>query len=432
MSSSDSSNAVVSQRYETIFSVFMLMVVFLYRHNEHLVFPQIFYLFAAMLMVNLIAGWVLRKWPSSMLGAVAIVLANCGVITAILAQSGGPLSNLWVLYLLPIYTVCLLLNGLQLALIVSGIISFNAVFYCLWNEPCEEGSGFDIALRTGIFIFAAGVTWKFAQKDRQTKEKLALQRSDIKRVESELLAEHGRLQDARTMADIGQLASGIAHDLIGPLTVITGTARMMLEDAATKAYHADLERIVRAVTLCETISQNVLGFARSHEMKLEPCDLTMIIDAALQVYEPLLIQSGITVDKKLNLGLPRVNCSLGHIERIFLNLLSNARAAMPNGGRLTISGKTVFPGTGDMPWAQITLEDNGPGIPADVMERIFKPFNTSKAVGKGTGLGLYLSRQIAMDHGGRLLAQNRPEGGARFTLSLPAAMTGAPPVSKAA
>ena len=370
------SDVAVSQRYETIFSVFMLAVVFLYRHNDHLVFPGIFYLFGVLLVLNLAAGWMLRRWPSNVWAAVGIVLANCGIITAILSYSGGPLSNLWVLYLLPIYTVCLLLSGLQLALIVGGIISFNMVFYYFWSDVRMEGSGFDISLRTGLFLFAAAVTWKFAQKDRASREKLARQRLDIARIESELVAEHTRVEEAKTMADIGQLAAGISHDLMGPLTVALGTAKMMLEDAAASPFRADLERIVRAVRMCETISQNVLGFARNREMAMAPCDLRAIAESALLVYEPLLTQQSIRVERRIEEGLPPVKVSAAHIERIFLNLLSNARAAMKDGGTIRLIGDKVVQGPDRATWVRFAVEDTGPGLPDEVLQQAFKPFNT--------------------------------------------------------
>src|SRR5262245_29189915 len=125
------SDAAVSRRYETIFVIFLLALVFLYRDNTNLVYPQILYLFVFLLGLNLSAGWALRKWPTHPWVATSITLGNCGVLTAVLAYSGGPDSNFWVLYLLPIYTVCLLMSGLQLILIVLGIISFNGAFCIL-------------------------------------------------------------------------------------------------------------------------------------------------------------------------------------------------------------------------------------------------------------------------------------------------------------
>jgi signal transduction histidine kinase len=153
-------------------------------------------------------------------------------------------------------------------------------------------------------------------------------------------------------------------------------------------------------------------------VKRAPCGLTRIVESALNVYEPLLRQSGIFVEPRLAEPLPEVSVNASQIERIVLNLLSNARAAMKKGGTLRVTAQKAK-GPNGAPWAEIVVEDSGPGIPPEVMERIFKPFVTTKAPGEGTGLGLYLSRQIAMEHGGRLLVENRAEGGARFTLAFP-------------
>ena len=417
------SSSTNSHRYETIFCVFLLAVVFLYRDNGHLVYPNILYLFGGLLSFNLFAGWVLRHCPTRADIAAGIVLGNCALITGILSQSGGADSNLWVLYLLPIYTVCLLLDGFQLVLIVLGIVSFNALFHRLSVDREIDGTMmFNLSLKTGLFVFAAAATWRMAQKDRRSRQKVEEHRAEMERMENLMETQKSTFVEVKRMADIGQAASGIAHDIAGPLTVILGTARMLLEENAAQIFQKDLERIARAAQLCETISSNVLSFARSHKVEEEPCDLRRVVESALQIYEPLLLERRIEIEKEFAPNLSLINGCSSQLERVMLNLFSNARAAMSEGGRLRIVVEESSPRPFSNPWVQVIIEDTGPGVSPTALARIFKPFNTTKAPGEGTGLGLYVCRQIAVEHQGRLHVENRDEGGARFILSIPSAV----------
>ena len=132
----------------------------------------------------------------------------------------------------------------------------------------------------------------------------------------------------------------------------------------------------------------------------------------------MFADAGIDLEKKFNRHHLRV---LGHpeqLERILLNLLGNAVKAMPSGGALTIRTKTDCMKDGRSR-IMVLVEDTGTGISDEAMTNLFKPFSTTRPLAGGTGLGLYLSRDIAVKHGGSLQAENAPTGGARFTLTLP-------------
>lgn len=118
----------LSNRYEAGFCVFMGALAFLGRDNPSLEYPAILHLFGVLMVLNLLAGIALRRRPDAPMISTGFILANCGVITAILAYSGGASSNLWVLYLLPIFTVCLLLGPRETVFITVGVVAFNAVF----------------------------------------------------------------------------------------------------------------------------------------------------------------------------------------------------------------------------------------------------------------------------------------------------------------
>ena len=411
-------------KYETIFCIFLVILAFLFRENAHLAYPQVLYLFLLLLFLNLTAGTVFRHWSFRPWMGWGVVLGNGAIITAILAYSGGADSNLWVLYLLPIYTSCMFLNGIGVVLILLGMIGCLFFFELSGGPDMNAGSAFYLSLKTVIFSFAAIATWRVAQKNRKARENLSAQRRKVAEMEEKVNRFILKAKESEKMADIGQVASGIAHDLNNPITVILGTVNMLLEDDSVRGpFRADLERILRSVELCKNITANVLSLARTNADLVAPCDLNEIVEAALAIYENLLVQNGIKISKRYAAGKATVLGSPSDLERVVLNLLSNARFAMKSGGVLKITTETVLsPDPAGVSRVQLTVEDTGAGIPPETMAHIFKPFNTTKSPGEGTGLGLYLCREIASYHHGALRAENVPGGGARFILSLPMAM----------
>lgn len=408
------------QKYEAMFCIFLVMLAFLYRDNEHLVYPQILYLFVALLSINLAANYALRKWGGQAWLSALFILANCATITAILNYSGKEESNLWVLFLLPIYTVCMLLSGKEVLWITFGVISFNWAFHQFSVERWETEMMFFVLLKSGIFVFASTATWSIAARDRRGRERILQQKEELLSMESKLQEQTDQVVQMEKMADIGQLTSGVAHDLNNPITVIIGTVKVMLEDEAIdKSLRPDLERILRSGELCRVITLNLLGLVKQNEFKYTVRNINDILDSVLAMYENTLAQGAVKVDRKFAENLPDIPVSESHLQRVFLNLLANAKAAMKNGGTVTITTRMFASrrqGEGAM--LEVLVEDNGPGISAEAMPKLFKPFNTTKGP-EGTGLGLYLSREIINRHNGVLQATNRPQGGARFSILFP-------------
>ena len=403
-------NGVHAKRYETIFSVFLAALAFLWRDNPNLEYPQILYLFLALLGLNLAAGMALRLWPRRPGLSAAIALANCGVITAALRYSGGADSNLWALYLLPIFTAGLLLGAREAAWITGGAVAFNAAFLLHEAGSWRDAELFLLALKTGIFILAAAVT-STASQNHQVAVRALEEKND-------------ELEKAKPLAEMGMLSSGVAHDLKSPLSVILGTLEMMLarEDLPSET-RAQLERVGSAARHCRDIVVSVLSLGGRGRREFEEKTIEQVVGAALYVYGPSLAQSGIAVECSYEPGLPKVSVCTYEVQRLLLNLLANARDAMPSGGQVRIRAQeTRIPIAGAAACVRLVVEDTGPGFTESGLSNLFKPFATTK--GEGTGLGLYLCRLIAMDHGGSLRADNAPGGGARFELLLPGCRSG--------
>lgn len=414
----------VGSKYEVIFSIFLIVLAFLYRDNAHLIYPQVLYWLSLFLFLNLAVGFFLRAWPTREWVASLITMANCGVITAILSTSGGPESNLWILYLLPVFNVCLFLRGRDVVWITIGVIAFNVALYFHkgFAGSWDANAFFNLGIRAGLFVFAAAVVWRMALKNRSAQEKMEAQRKKMRDLEESIDQQKSQAQRLEKMADMGQLTSGVTHDLNNPLTVIFGTVKLLLEDLPSyPQIKPDLERILRSTELCKTIVSNLLSFARNQSLEQTPCQVHDVLDASISLYESTLNRKGIKVERKFSEELPDIQASVSQLQRVFLNLMANAKSVLTSGGKIFIRTERVSsPQKGGPDWIQITVEDTGPGIPESVLANIFKPFNSTKAPGEGTGLGLYLAKEIVSQHGGLLRAQNRPEGGARFVIALPA------------
>ena len=232
-------------------------------------------------------------------------------------------------------------------------------------------------------------------------------------------AERGRLQlEVRRnerLAALGTLLAGVAHEVRNPLAGIRSTAQLWQRGLGIGA--ESLEGLVQEVDRLDEIVSSLLRFSRADATGLSPGDLNAVLaEAARLVTSPARAQGvRIDVDVDLDPNLPRVAMSPPSLLQLFRNLTTNAIQAMPGGGTIRLSTRH----DPERLAVRATVEDGGPGLSAEAIGHLFEPFFTTKA--EGTGLGLAIAREIALAHGGDLIAANRPGvSGASFTLTLPA------------
>lgn len=402
--------------YEAVFCIFLAVMVYLGRENADFVYPTILYLFVLLLALNLAAIAALRCWPSREWISALVIAANCGTITAILSYSGGARSNLWVLYLLPIYTAALLLGGRETAWITAGATAFNTVICLNPSGPWRAAEAFEVCVKNGLFIFSAILTWRLASRERASSAKLLAQRRELER-QTELVERNEGL------AQMGLSSAAIVHDLKSPLVIIRAYADLCLsERTLDPEVRTDIERIKRSTVYCAELVEGILRAAGAGAAAGRSCEIHQRLESALELSGIGHGRSRIEVVRRFAPQALRVFAPPEQLERVFLNLLGNAAKAMPSGGRLTLRTSTA--GDGGAGRVLIAVEDTGSGISDEALEKLFKPFGTTRPREGGTGLGLYLCREIALKNGGSLTAENAPSGGARFTLSLP--LEGAP------
>jgi len=220
------------------------------------------------------------------------------------------------------------------------------------------------------------------------------------------------------MESVGQLAGGIAHDFNNILTVINGTAELVLEDLAEDhPLRSDILTVQRAGERAAALTRQLLVFSRRQTMKPLPVNLNRVCDQIHPMLERVLPES---IDKVCDLepGLPEVLADPGQMEQLILNLAINARDAMPDGGSLFIRTRLIRE---PEPCVELLISDTGHGMSNEVRLRAFEPFFTTKEAGKGTGLGLAMVYGIVQQSGGNIELDTAPSAGARFRILLPVA-----------
>jgi len=241
------------------------------------------------------------------------------------------------------------------------------------------------------------------------------------RLEAEREELRKRLTQSEKLAALGQFVAGIAHELNNPLQGVLGHLELlMVTGAFPKQLRREVQTIYREADRAAKIVRNLLVFAGSRRLARRSVSLNAVLQKVIALRQAAWRSLDIEVVRHYDEKLPRVLSDPLLLHQVFLNMVMNAEqaiAAAGRGGRIDIT--TAVVPSGDRIVA--TVRDTGNGIPADAFTRVFEPFYTTKEVGKGTGLGLAIVYGIIQEHGGHISAANHPDGGAIFTVELPAA-----------
>lgn len=222
-----------------------------------------------------------------------------------------------------------------------------------------------------------------------------------------------QLRKTERLAELGTLASGMAHEIGTPMNVILGRAELMMRKAKDESTRRGLETIVTQVERITKIMNQLLSFARKRPSEQRGVDLVWAIGNVLDMLQEKFDRYDIQVVKEFAPDLPQVLADTDHITQVLLNLLLNACQAMPGGGTLTLNVRAQ----GHM--VDLSVQDTGTGISEDEISNIFDPFFSTKAVGEGTGLGLTVVHGIIQEHNGTIRVSSVPNQGTTFVISLP-------------
>ena len=259
-------------------------------------------------------------------------------------------------------------------------------------------------------------------------EGYAMDITDRKKAEAERERLQRQLQQAQKMQAIGQLTGGVAHDFNNLLMSILGYTDLGLErfgaDPELKGY---LEEIRAAGRRAGDLVARMLAFSRGLEIKRTRVSLASVIEESVHLLRPVL-PSSVEIEVGVDAGTGDVSADAGQVQQMLMNLCINARDAMAGQGRIRIALRQTehrhrecasCHEAIDGPFAELSIADDGQGIDAETLSRIFEPFYTTKEIGKGSGMGLSMVHGITHDHGGHLLVESRPGVGSTFRLLFP-------------
>jgi signal transduction histidine kinase len=239
----------------------------------------------------------------------------------------------------------------------------------------------------------------------------------LRRHEAELVRKNEMLERQDRLASLGLLSASVAHELNTPLAVLRGSIEKLQETLNDPHAQERLSRMLRVTERLRSISEGLIGFARARKDETGPVGVRKSVEEAWALVA--IDEKAAEVHFHNHAGESlRVNGNSGRLVQVFVNLLRNAMAEVPAGGNIVVDaraerqdGRAVI---------AITVDDDGPGIPPDVLPNIFEAFVTTRLDARGTGLGLTVAEGIVIQHGGTIEASNRPAGGARLEVRLPA------------
>ncbi len=252
---------------------------------------------------------------------------------------------------------------------------------------------------------------------RQHESDLAEALAALERKNQMLDAARQNLADQDRLASVGLMSASIAHELNTPLAVLHGSVEKLRETVKDAAAQERLARMQRVTERLRKISGNLLDFARPPRYVMAPVDVRGMVEEAWGL---------VSIDEKaaairFENGVPAGELVTGDTDRlvqVFVNLLRNALGAVRLGGSIRVHSRRLT--AESQAWEVIDVDDDGPGIPDEVLPQIFEAFVTSRLDARGTGLGLTVAAGIVQQHAGAIEASNRPAGGARLEVRLPA------------
>ncbi len=282
-------------------------------------------------------------------------------------------------------------------------------------------------------------------------QELARLAESVNRMTERLLDAQGALVRAEKLASVGRLAAGVAHEVGNPLAAIENYVELLRRRGAEQDLIA---AVARETARIDGIVKSLLAYARPRDAEREGLDLGEVAAGAVALLKTQGVLRNVAIGVSTSDRLPSVLADRAAMEQVFVNLLLNAVDAAGAGGRIAVAASPTrlgddaegprraadpgssspegerrqrraprhLEGAADGSLAvQVVIGDSGPGVPGDLAERVFDPFFTTKPPGRGTGLGLAIVQRIVHDHGGRVDVGRAREGGAAFTVTLPAA-----------
>jgi signal transduction histidine kinase len=239
-------------------------------------------------------------------------------------------------------------------------------------------------------------------------------------LQSELAHQKELIFRAEKMSALGEMLAGVAHELNNPLSIVVGNMLILKEDELPHDIVLRVDKVSDAAERCVRIVRSFLAMARERPLNLSDVSPSFLVDAAVDSFLADAAAGSVEIVSDVPGDLPNLRVDETQIVQVLSNLLINAAQAFVESGiGDRISVHTDYDSNKAPRLLRIAIEDNGPGIPADIVGKVFDPLFTTKSAGKGTGVGLALCNRIVTSHGGTISVQSTPGSGARFVVDLP-------------
>ncbi|MBI3330067.1 MAG: GAF domain-containing protein [Nitrospinae bacterium] len=337
--------------------------------------------------------------PSSVVGLAA---ANGRPYLIKDALREGPLKNAERLSIQSLLAVPIILKGKILGVLATSITSLSRQF-----------TAADLRLATALADRAALAieNSRLYEQERELRRRMEDMNHRLTESLEQLKLSQRQLLQAEKLASLGSLSAGVAHEILNPLTVISGRLQLLLLKSGIppdlqRAYRLLLDQVDRIKRICD----GMLHFARQKEPRFQPVDLNANLTQTLSLLASELRLRNITVHTAFDPEVPYIVADEGQLRQVFLNLLTNAMDAMPGGGSLRLATQKGEP-------VQVMVADTGCGIPPEDLPKVFDPFFSTKQM--GTGLGLAVSHGIIQSHRGTIRVESVQREGTTVVIELP-------------
>ncbi len=278
-----------------------------------------------------------------------------------------------------------------------------------WYETQMQITGFLlISITTTVFVILGGITYLVNQ----------IYLADQRRLQT-----MHEIEYANKMASLGRLSAGVAHEINNPLAIINEKAGLIKDlFTFTEKYNNDprlmglIDSVIRSVERCGAITRRLLNFARHKEIKIHEVDVREVVHEVLGFVGKESEYRSIDIQVEMDPDIPEIKSDQGRLQEVFLNLVTNAFAAIKEGGSLKITGAKT-----DKDYIVVDFTDDGHGIPESDIERVFEPFFSTRTGKGGTGLGLSITYGLVQELGGTIKCRSKVGEGATFTVTLPIA-----------
>lgn len=263
---------------------------------------------------------------------------------------------------------------------------------------------------------------ELTKKIEAATSELAKRNEELRLLNEALFESQRQLSQSEKLAAVGQVTAAMAHQIGTPLNSISGYIQLILQDGNLQPKDRDRLKIIESQLdrLADSV-KNLLSSTRPPKPQLRTLDVNEVLEELIHLSEPWFLARNVRFSITLSPNLPPLLGDPTHLQTLFLNLITNALDAMPQGGVLTIKTRQVPPplSSEDGKWLEISIIDTGIGITEESKKRIFDPFFTTKKMGEGTGLGLPICEKIIKEHSGRIEVESEVGKGSRFSIFIP-------------